>query len=154
MTPALRSAAVSCATMLKAPRILKAPAGCRFSHLRKSARWAASETSTSGVTRASGLMRSAAARISSRVTNCVVVEVSAMGVEAYNAKESDAGLDFTRLLLAERRLRHSGPDAAAAWRVRADGGDVSVGVHGRPRTRGRGLRSHTDAGFQCSSRDC
>ena len=60
-----------------------------------------------GVTRASSLIRSAAARMSS-VTNRVVVEISAMGVEVYNAKESDAGLDFTRLLLAERRVRRGG----------------------------------------------
>ena len=36
--PRRRSSAVSCASMLQAPRILNAPAGCRFSHLRSSGR--------------------------------------------------------------------------------------------------------------------
>jgi hypothetical protein len=55
ITPRFSCSGDSCAIMLKAPRILNAPIGCRFSHFRNSGRAgagsAASGTSSSGVTR-------------------------------------------------------------------------------------------------------
>src|SRR4051812_35488131 len=67
MTPRRRSSAVSCATMLYAPRILNAPPGCRLSHFSSSDCSACTDTSRSGVTRAIAATRFAAERMSSSV---------------------------------------------------------------------------------------
>src|SRR5688572_15844992 len=66
MTPAARASGGSWAIMLHAPRSLKAPIGCRFSHFRASG---GSSTSRTGVRTAIPRMRPAAALMSSRLTS-------------------------------------------------------------------------------------
>src|SRR4051812_6619596 len=97
MTPRRRSSPVNCATMLYAPRILKAPPGCRLSHFSNSDCSACGETSSRGVTRAIEATRFAAERMSSSVIKSVI---SLTSRRSYTPAEScGAGVahhDYTR----------------------------------------------------------
>ncbi len=101
-TPAVRSASLSCAILLTAPRILNEPVRCRFSAFSRTSRPVrraqVSELKT-GVTRATPAIRSRAARISASVSVVLVANLEHL---LHDLAHGGERVELARLHLVEQ----------------------------------------------------